>query len=205
MNLSARACAELGEETIRLFTEHGRESIVPKGEVCWASSIGDYAAILDSGVIAVLVSVASGRTSGLFLAEPGFVVNVMRIAGDTQRYASDFNDAHFGYALTDARLLLVPLSLIREEVRSNCALSFEILAQLTERYKDTLTNMATMVEMSGAQRIQWLFDRVQEVGLDPLDLTHEVIGRFLGMNRVSVTRLMGQVLRSNCPMKDERA
>ena len=51
-----------------------------------------------------------------------------------------------------------------------------------------------MTELSGVERIAWLLDELDDVGVDTAGVTHEVIGRLLGMNRVSVTRLMGSVL-----------
>lgn len=193
-DLAPQVRAKLGEETARLFDCYKRELFVPKGGECRADSVEDFLLIVKSGVIAVIMPSSSGKSTGLFFAGPGCIVNIMRVAGDTDRYGKDFNDAHFGYALADSRLALVPLHDVRAQMEENSALASELMAQLTDRYKATLEIMTTMVEMSGADRIKWLFHRADQVGLDPLDLTHEMIDRLLGMNRVSVTRLMGKVL-----------
>lgn len=193
-DLSPQARSKLGEETARLFDCCSRELFVSKGEECRADSVEDYLLVVKSGIIVVIMPSPSGKSAGLFFAEPGRIVNIMRIAGDTDQYGKDFNDAHFGYALADTRLACVSLNDVRVQMKENSALASELMAQLTDRYKATLEIMTTMVEMSGADRIKWLFDRAERAGLDPLDLTHEMIGRLLGMNRVSVTRLMGKVL-----------
>ena len=54
--------------------------------------------------------------------------------------------------------------------------------------------------MSGAEKVAWVLDELEGMGVDLTTVTHETIGRMLNMNRVSVTRVMASVLeqRSRC-------
>lgn len=65
---------------------------------------------------------------------------------------------------------------------------------LSDRCKDILNSLSLLTERSGAGKIAWVLDKLEEVGVDPTTVTHETIGRLLNMNRVSVTRSMSSAL-----------
>lgn len=48
--------------------------------------------------------------------------------------------------------------------------------------------------MSGAEKVAWVLDELEDKGVDLTTVTHESIGRMLNMNRVSVTRVMAAAL-----------
>ncbi|MEA5020693.1 MAG: hypothetical protein VB027_10040 [Gordonibacter sp.] len=159
-------------------------------------NIENEAFIFRAGVAATVISEKEGKSLGIYLAEPGFVSNIMRISGTTNRHKADFNAGHYGYAFTDLRGCAVPLEVMRTLFRRDQQFAELMFAHLADHYKDALTSMTLLSEASGEERIAWLLDEFDRVGVDAVGVTHETIARLLGMNRVSVTRLMKSVLSS---------
>ena len=57
-----------------------------------------------------------------------------------------------------------------------------------------MKSLTLLTEMSGAEKVAWVLDELEKMGVDLTTVTHEIIGRMLNMNRVSVTRVMASVL-----------
>lgn len=171
-----------------------RQLLIKKGSFFSAMDISSEVLIIKSGVIAAVLSTEKGKSQGIFIAKAGYVANIMRVAGDTDSHEVGFNDGHFGCAFTDVRACAVSLDTVRRLFRENASFAWMLFSHLSDRYKDALTNMTLMTELSGAERIAWLLDELAAAGVDASSVTHETIGRLLGMNRVSVTRLMGEAL-----------
>lgn len=187
-------CAAAGDAARAELCAAAKPFFLKKGDELPALNVADEVVVVRSGVCAAVVSDENGKSMGIYIAESGYVANVMRIAGPTERYGVDYNDNHGGLALTDCALCAIPLSVVRRMMRCDPDFAELILVQVTDHYKDALTGMRMLHEASGEERIRWLFGRIEEAGGDPFLLTHETIARILGMNRVSVTRLMKTVL-----------
>lgn len=125
---------------------------------------------------------------------PGYIGNVIRIAGDSPSYGVGFNDAHEAYAFTDARICVIPLDVVRRMFREDVDFAWMILSNLTDRYKDSLKATELLTEKSGVKKVVYVLDLLAEAGVDPSAVTHKTIGKMLNMNRVSVSRLMRQAL-----------
>lgn len=146
--------------------------------------------------MAVFKAFDDGNARGLFIAQQGQAVNVTRVVGDTDSYAADANEADFAYALCDARICLIPLEVARSYIRTNGDFAFAILRQMADRYRDSVEYLTVMSRAQGVERIRCLLDMIRSAGLDPMQVTHRQIGCFLGMNRVTVTRLLGKICKS---------
>lgn len=187
-------CGAVGDDTLGELCRSSRQMLIKKGSFFSATDISSEVLVIKSGVIAAVLSTEKGKSQGIFVARPGYVANIMRVAGDTGQYRVGFNDGHFGCAFTDVRACAIPLDTIRRLFRQDASFAWTIFTHLSDRYKDALRSMTLMTGLSGAERIAWLLDELDGAGVDAAGVTHEVIGRLLGMNRVSVTRLMGSVL-----------
>lgn len=174
--------------------EQGSEISLCKGEEAHVASkaIGGSLCIIKSGVVAVIKAADDGSMRGLFIVQQGQIANVTRVVGDTDLYAAEANEADFAYALCDARICLIPLGVAKEYVRANGDFAFAILRQMADRYRDSVEYLTVMAGAQGVERIRLLLDMIRATGLDPMQLTHGQIGRLLGMNRVTVTRLLGK-------------
>ena len=187
-------CGAVGDTVLGELCRSSRQLLIKRGSSFSATDISSEALVIRSGVIAAVLSTEKGKSQNIYVARPGYVANIMRVAGDTDQYGVDFNDGHFGCAFTDVRACAIPLETVRRLFRDDASFAWTLFAHLSDRYKDALKSMTSMTGLSGAERIAWLLDELRGAGVDPACVTHEVIGRLLGMNRVSVTRLMGSVL-----------
>lgn len=69
-----------------------------------------------------------------------------------------------------------------------------MFSELSDHCRDILNSLALLTEMSGAEKVAWVLDELEDKGVDLTTVTHESIGRMLNMNRVSVTRVMAAAL-----------
>lgn len=187
-------CGAVGDATLEQLCRSSRQLLIKKGSFFSAADISSEVLVIKSGVVTAVLSTEKGKSQGIFMGRPGYVVNIMRVAGDTDRYETDFNDGHFGCAFTDVRACAISLDEVRRFFREDSSFAWRLFVHLSDRYKDALRSMTLMTELSGAERIAWLLDELSDAGVDVAGVTHETIGRLLGMNRVSVTRLMGSAL-----------
>ncbi len=187
-------CSDVSTGTREMLCSSARHVSITKGSTVSAVSFSKEVLVVKSGVLAVALSTEKGGSQGLFVADSGCLINAMKIAGATRHFDEGFNDSHLGYALTDLRGCAIPLSLMRRAFEDDPAFARVVLSEITDRYRGALQNMALMAESSGVDRIVWLLDELERTGVGINGITHDLIGRLLCMNRVSVTRLMSKAL-----------
>ncbi len=183
-------CAMLPPEERKRLCAHARVIDYAARERVDLSTICDDVAILREGVVASNVVLSdSGESSCSFLGVPGDVFNVMRVAGDTQEFCEGFNDADYGYVIEPARCCLVPLAQMRAMVADGAAAQ-AVIVQLTNCYKRALSRMYQNNYDKAENRVRWLIESLDRMGIDAMRLTHEEMARILGMNRVTVTKAL---------------
>lgn len=187
-------CKSLNEQTRCKLCAASRQLFVKRGAIVPSAEFSSEILIVKSGVIATVLLTESGKTQGCFLGHRGYVVNIIRVAGSTERYSAGYTDSHFGYVFTDAHLCAIQLEIVRECFREDSDFAWKILIELTNRSKDFLESLTLVSEMSGAEKVAWLLDELEGAGVNLTAVTHETIGRVLNMNRVSVSRVMASAL-----------
>ncbi|MEG2262651.1 MAG: hypothetical protein RSB98_07375 [Raoultibacter sp.] len=157
------------------------------------TAIPDKVAIVGQGAIVAHVgSVDSDRTMASFIAVSGDVVNIMRVAGAAGVYPEDFNVADYGYVLKPAEVCFVPLEVLRR-LAQQPDVSAAIIVQLTDRYKDALDRMRRANYESAESRVRWLVEYLEIKGIPLVSVTHDEMALILGMNRVTVTRMLSRL------------
>lgn len=187
-------CKSLSEQTRRKLCAASRQLLIKRGATIPVSEFASEMLITKSGVIASALLTENGKTQGAFLAREGYVANIIRVAGQTERYDETFNDSHFGCAFTDARLCAVRIEAVRKCIYEDPEFSWKMFSELSDRCKDVMQSLTLLTEMSGAEKVAWVLDELEGMGVDLTTVTHESIGRMLNMNRVSVTRVMAAAL-----------
>ncbi|MEG2533686.1 MAG: Crp/Fnr family transcriptional regulator [Gordonibacter sp.] len=153
----------------------------------------DKVAIVSKGAIVAHVGSAdSDRIMASFIAVSGDVINVMRVAGATGVYPEDFNVADYGYVLKPAEVCFVPLEVLRR-LAQQPDVSAAIIVQLTDRYKDALDRMRRANYESAESRVRWLVEYLEIKGIPLVSVTHDEMALILGMNRVTVTRMLSRL------------
>lgn len=187
-------CKSLNEQTRCKLCAASRQLLIKRGATIPVSEFASEMLITKSGVVASALLTENGKTQGAFIAREGYVANIIRVAGRTERYDESFNDPHFGCAFTDARLCAVQIEAVRKCIHEDPEFSWRMICELSDRCKDFLQSLTLLTEMSGAEKVAWILDELEKMGVDLTTVTHETIGRMLNMNRVSVTRVMASVL-----------
>lgn len=187
-------CKSLNEHTRCKLCAASRQLLIKRGATIPVSDISSEMLVVKSGVIASALLTGNGRTQGAFLAQEGYVANVIRVVGRTARYDDSFNESHFGCAFTDVRACAIRIDEVRRCFRDDPDFAWIMLSELSDRCKDVMKSLTLMTEMSGAEKVAWALDELEGMGVDLTTVTHETIGRMLNMNRVSVTRVMSSAL-----------
>lgn len=65
-----------------------------------------------------------------------------------------------------------------------------VIVQLTNCYKRALSRMYQNNYDKAENRVRWLIESLDRMGIDAMRLTHEEMARILGMNRVTVTKAL---------------
>lgn len=187
-------CKSLNEQTRCKLCQASRQLLIKRGAMLPVSDISSEILVVKSGVVAAALSTENGKTQGVFLAQKGYVANLIRIVGDTERYDVAFNEPQFGCAFTDVRACAIQIEAVRDCLREDPEFSWKMICELSDRCKDVMKSLTLLTEMSGAEKVAWVLDELEKMGVDLTTVTHEIIGRMLNMNRVSVTRVMASVL-----------
>lgn len=187
-------CRSLSEQTRCKLCAASRKLLVKRGASLPVTEFASEMLIVKSGVIASVLLTENGRTQGHFLGRAGYLANIIRVAGTTQRYGVEFNETHFGFAFTDARLCSIRIDVVRQLFHEDPEFAWKMFSEVSDRCKDVMQSLSLLTEMSGAEKVAWVLDELEDNGVDLTTVTHESIGRVLNMNRVSVTRVMASAL-----------
>ena len=187
-------CKSLNEQTRCKLCAESRQLLIRRGAAIPMTDILSEVLVVKSGVVGAVLSTENGKTQGVFLAQKGYVANLVRIVGDTKRYDVSFNESQFGCAFTDMRACAIRIDAIRRCFRDDPDFAWTMLCEFSDRCKDVMKSLALLTEMSGTDKVAWLLDELEGMGVDLTSVTHETIGRVLNMNRVSVTRVMPSVM-----------
>lgn len=186
-------CAMLPPEDRRKLCECAKVVDFKAKDRPTVASIADSVIILREGAISANVVLDdSGEEVASFIAVPGDVANIMRIAGDTQEFREDFNEADYGYVIVPSRGCAVSLKDMRE-LLGNKTIASAVVSRLTDCYKRALFRMYQTNYSKAEDRVRWLIERLDEIGVGSTLLSHEEMARILGMNRVTVTKTLQKI------------
>lgn len=187
-------CASLSESAREALCSSARMVDFKKRERISLSAVQDEVAIIRQGVVACqVVRSESARSIASFIAVKGDVINIMRVPGDTAAYQENFNEADWGYVLQPVRICSVRLDLLRE-LLADVTMAKAVIGQLSDRYKDVMERMHQLRFDGSEQRVRWLLGYLEQRGVDAASVTHEEMAQMLGMNRVTVTRAINELL-----------
>lgn len=195
-------CKSLNAQTRCKLCAASRQLRIKRGATIPVSEFASEMLIVKSGVVASALLTENGKTQGAFIAQKGYVANIIRIAGRTERYDETFNDSHFGCAFTDACLCAVQIEAVRKCFHEDPEFAWKMFSEISDRCKDVMQSLTLLTEMSGAEKVAWVLDELEGMGVDLTTVTHESIGRILNMNRVSVMRVMAAALEQRARRQD---
>ncbi|MEG2934413.1 MAG: Crp/Fnr family transcriptional regulator [Gordonibacter sp.] len=186
-----RFCASLCDETRRVMCAVSRETKLKRGDIISAAAVSDYVGIVQGGALAMMVngSTAEGIVAS-FVAFSGALGSIQRLAGEHGSHKAAFNEGDYGYALVPSSICLVPLDTIRDLFVRDSDFAFKVFVQSTDQYRDALERLAHVGSLPVKDRVRWLFGTLEQHGVDTSRVTHEQIAHVLGVNRVTVTKLM---------------
>ncbi|MEG1751009.1 MAG: hypothetical protein RR241_04500 [Raoultibacter sp.] len=188
-----RFCAALSDRAREKLCASAKQVRLQAKDRISVSMNPDKVAIVRQGAIVAHVGSAdSDRIMASFIAVTGDVINVMRIAGAAGVYPEDFNVADYGHVLKPAEVCLVSLDVLRE-LAQEPDVSAAIIVQLTDRYKDALDRMRSANYESAENRVRWLLEYLEIKGIPLASVTHDEMALILGMNRVTVTRMLSRL------------
>lgn len=191
-------CAVLPEQARRELCRNARPFDVPAGTDLVIADFSNEIILLREGCAFGGVF-RSGREKGIVttLSKPGDVVNIVRLQMSRRPRDAHWNNDHWGIVVADVRGCAVPSLLVDRLAEEHHAFALALLVLALEKYSATLELGSMMSALSGVERVRWLDDLLKEVGSSVFELTHDRIGRIVGMNRVSVTRAMGEYTKSS--------
>ena len=188
-------CANLSEIAREKLCPHCQIVQLKKGQQISRTIRPNSMGVVLSGVLAMEVPVRDGGPFSTCIVSEGELVNIIGMVGETRRYDSAFNKSHRTVAVVDTWAALFPIT-VANELFFDCSL---FARALFEASVDRARMFIEVLEWSKAgnsvERVAHLMEQFEAVGVDSADVTHETIGKILGMNRVTVTRAMSKLLR----------
>ena len=186
-------CASLDERTRLAMCKGSHPIDLAKGGVLSVSSIPNDAVILCRGVMVNQAVGDSPKGSMSFVGISGDIGNIQRIAAIPEGRDVYFNEGDCGLALTACSLCAVPLSVMRGLFVADSRFALEVFSRLSDRYASTLDRLVGRCGLSVEERLRGLLDELDEQGVDTSTVTHEQLAWALGVNRVTVTKLMKKI------------
>lgn len=186
-------CATLSDEARSRFCEHSRKLELARNEKVSVSSVKGQVAILRHGVLVNRVLGEGDKGVMSFIASSGSLLNLARVSLRYKERSGYTGEDDLALALTPCEFCLIPISLVRDLISENVQFAREMFDRVSARYLDTLEQLSLHASAPVEQRMRSLLESLEEAGLDVSRLTHEQIAWALGVNRVTVTKLMRSV------------
>lgn len=150
--------------------------------------------IVVSGAFATEVSAEDGRCFSTFVARSGNVLNLIRLVEGEPGPDTLLGGGHSAYAIVDSSVGLIPVDVVNGLCETNAHLSRLFFERAINRLRTVSDWFEKSKSLDARDRVKMLLDTLKEAGVDPSEVSHAMMGRMLGMNRVTVTRAMADVL-----------
>lgn len=186
-------CMALSDEVRACFCEHSKKLELARNEKASISAVKGHVAILCHGVMVNRVLGEGEKGAMSCIASSGSLLNLARISPRYKNRSGYTGEDDLALALTSSELCMIPISLVRDLISKNVQFACEMFEQISARYLDTLEHFSLNASASVGQRMRSLLKSLEDAGLDVSRLTHEQIAWALGVNRVTVTKLMASV------------
>lgn len=183
-------CARFPEPTRKKICEYSRPFKLPAGKDFFIGDLVNEIVFIYSGV-----SFAGMDKAGLYhIVRPGHVANIVHLLPDKRvGFSKSWNAEHWGFAASDVHGCAVPIAVCNLLVESDPGFAQMMLTKTLEQYSRALETMVFMSSHSSEEKMRWFRDAIEPLGVKIGDLTHERIGKLLGINRVTVTRLLAKL------------
>lgn len=192
-------CSRLSEEARASMCPHCSIVQVRKGEYLPSSEDAHAIGIVRSGAIAVDVPTETGNAFSTFVACPGDILNLIKLVDKTMHHDASFNNSHRAFAVVDSTIGLVPLETMGCLLDHDPLVSRLLFECAVDRVRVIIESFEHSKTLDSTERIRRLIATLDLAGIDISDITHDTIGRILGMNRVTVTRAMAKIIKGTSP------
>ncbi|MEG1906814.1 MAG: Crp/Fnr family transcriptional regulator [Gordonibacter sp.] len=187
-------CARLPESIRSQLCCKAREIKLERNAFVSVADHPNNVAIIRTGALAIEIPSENGSGFSSFIGGPGYLVNVIRISSARGNRVSSYNEHHRMMAIAPSTACRIPIDTINKLMDECPPLMRIALNQLTERLADVTDRLVQSEDLTSEDKIEWLLTKLKELDIAPHEVTHEIIARILGLNRVTVTRHMRTVL-----------
>ncbi|MGB9920488.1 MAG: Crp/Fnr family transcriptional regulator [Moorellales bacterium] len=154
-------------------------------------AVGDQVMLLRKGSVITLMTRPDGRQKGIEYLSEGDVIGLGYLFTQLTE-----PDAVMVYTKTPVEVCLLPTRLIEELCQSCLDLSNRLVRDLSRRFRSLVKHIEHMSLDTSEERVSYLLACLghwETRNYRRLGLTHEELALLAGLNRVTVTRVIGSL------------
>lgn len=187
-------CASLCEEDRAMLCALSRGKIYEDGTWNGPKPFKNSSLILQKGCLVGHVKTCEGKGFGISLFCPGDIINVVRLGKRPATALRYEVDDHAAYAAGKCSLCVVSVEDFNALRAKSASLANALLNRILSQYENSVLFTTNVGLASSEERVRLFFREAKRLGVDVAGITHENLGKILGINRVTVTRAIGNVL-----------
>lgn len=190
-------CSRLSEKARNEFCRNCSLMQAKRGECLPTSGRLHAIGIVQTGALAIDVPTETGGAFSTFVAYRGDVLNITKLARDNSSYDATFNDTHSAFAVVDSSVGIVPAEAVLDILEKDPQTCLILLEEALSRIQVIVETLEASKTSDSLVQVRRLIDALDSAGIGSANVTHETIGKILGMNRVTVTRAMAKILKED--------
>lgn len=142
--------------------------------------------ILESGALMTIRGLAQGKKAGIDILKAGDLLGIIQIFND------DYEKSISILPLSSVCGCLIPINVMNRLINENHDISNAVIAHFSRRFARILCHLS--VYSLGTSRDKLDYALVATNDLDIKQLTHEELATLSGLNRVTVTRTIREIM-----------
>ena len=145
--------------------------------------------ILEQGVVMPLRSAVNVRQQSVDLMRAGDLLGIVNLFAEGER------ESFTVLPLMDSAGCMIPVTMFENFIRTDSDIAEAVIKQYSARYSRVVDNFVCKTLNSSEDRLKYAITQLKKNGV-PF-ASHEEIALLSGLNRVTVTKKMSQILRDD--------